>query len=47
MDAVELQQRLADLERTEQEYRARQERQIADLSTRVEIMEKFLTERFG
>lgn len=47
MDEAELQQRLAELEQAEAAYRTRAERQIQDLTTRVEILEKFLTERYG
>lgn len=47
MDADELQQRRDDLERAAEAWRAEKDRQISDLQTRVEILEKFLTERYG
>ena len=47
MDPNELERRLEEMERAEQEYRARQDRQIQDIATRVEILEKFMTERYG
>lgn len=47
MDPSELQQRLDELERAEQAYRSQMDRQIQDITTRVEILEKFLTERYG
>lgn len=47
MDPSELQQRLDELERAEQAHRNRMDRQIQDITTRVEILEKFLTERYG
>lgn len=47
MEPDELEARLAELERAETEWRAEKDRQILHLQTRVEIMEKFLTERYN
>jgi len=47
VDEDELQRRLDELEQAELEYRARKDRQIQDILTRVESLERFMTDRYG